>query len=280
MNKEDMRLMAKSAEQELAESLQGTSLSSWTKGKKFMAMSDRTVYIFEPSGLMTDQYTQPLTGKILTYEGLDSYINPDLKDECIILFSDGSNILRYRTKKPTEEALKEIDSSKLPLLSDLDLIASWKEKINGSIFWTKSNLWDDLSGNRKKGLKFAKVTVTDVIPTTGDFPMRVKISAPNGEEAYMQMNYTSDLHDSRNFAALFYLSDPKSKYPQITKEKWTLIQEGKVGLGMTKDECKLAIGNPDEVRSGHNRDQIMDIWQYSNGTYLFFSDGLLNEFRQ
>ena len=94
------------------------------------------------------------------------------------------------------------------------------------------------------------------------------------------MNYTSDLHDSRSFSALFYLSDPKRRYPQITQENWALIQEGKVGLGMTKEECKLAIGNPDEVRSGHNRAQIMDIWQYSNGTYLFFADGLLNEYRQ
>lgn len=280
MNKGDMKLMAKSAEQQLAESLQGTPLSSWEKGKKFLAMSDRTLYIFEPVGIISDPSTQDLTGKILTYIGIDTHINPDLKDECVILFSDGTNTFRYRTKRSTEEAMKYVDSSKLPLLSDLELIAEWKEKLNGKTLWTKSNLWDDSSGNRLPGQKFTKIKVIDVLPMTGDFPMKVKISGPDGEEAYLQMNYTSDIHDSRNFAAIFFLSDPKNKYPQISEENWALIQKGKVGLGMTKEECKLAIGNPDELRSGHNRSQTLDIWQYSDGTYLFFSDGLLNEFRQ
>ncbi|MDE7419018.1 MAG: hypothetical protein K2N35_02285, partial [Muribaculaceae bacterium] len=280
MNKEDVKLMAKSEEQKLAESLQGLPLSAWEKGKRFLAMSDRTFYIFEPTGSISDPDKESLSGKILTYEGLDTHVNPDLKDECVIIFSDGSNIFRYRTKKSTAEAMSEIDSSKLPLLSDLDLVESWKEKLKGSALWTKSNLWYDKSGNRQNGLKFAKVTVSDVLPTTGDFPMQVMITGPGGEEAFLQMNYTSDQHDSRNFAAIFSLSDPKRRYPQISEENWALIQKGKVGLGMTKEECKLAIGNPDELRTGHNRVQTMDIWQYSDGTYLFFTDGLLNEFRQ
>lgn len=280
MNKEDMKLLAKSEEQKMAESIQGTPLSSWKKGKRFLAMSDRTSYIFEPTGMMTDTDAESLSGKILTYEGLDRHINPDLSDECVILFSDGTNILRYRTKKTTAEAMTEIDSSKLPLLSDLALVENWKAKLVGATLWTKNNLWYDGSGNRLPGLKFAKVIVSDVIPTSGDFPMKVHITGPNGEDAFIQMNYTSDMHDSRNFAAIFFLSDPKRKYPHISEENWALIQKGKVGLGMTKEECKLSIGNPDELRTGHNRIQTMDIWQYSDGTYLFFTDGLLNEFRQ
>lgn len=280
MNKEDVKLMAKSEEQKLAESIQGTPLSSWEKGKRFLAMSDRTLYIFEPTEMMSDPEALSLTGKILTYEGLDRHINPDLTDECVILFSDGTNIFRYPTKKSTTEAMGSIDSSKLPLLSDLAIVENWKEKLTGATLWTKSNLWYDSSGARLPGLKFAKVSVAEVEPTSGDFPMRVHIKGPNGEDAFMQMNYTSDLHDSRNFAAIFFLSDPKRKYPQISEENWALIQRGRLGLGMTKEECKLSIGNPDELRTGHNRVQTMDIWQYSDGTYLFFTDGLLNEFRQ
>ena len=49
---------------------------------------------------------------------------------------------------------------------------------------------------------------------------------------------------------------------------------------MTKDECRLSLGNPDELQSGHNTSQTLDIWQYSDGTYLFFSDGILTNFRQ
>ena len=272
--------MEKSPEEKFAESVQGTPLSTWDKGKRFMAMSDRTVYIFDPSSLNQQEMNQSFAGLPLTYIGLDSRMNPDLSEECVILLSDGIRTYRYNTGKRTENAMKETVSSKLPLISDLSLIDEWKERLKGKTFWTRSNLWYDTSGYRLPGLKFAKVKIEDVIPSTGDFPMKIKISGPDGEEAYLQMNYTSDHHDSRNFAALFFLSDPKGKYPHITDDHWALIQRSKVGEGMTKEECKLSIGNPDEVRSGHNRSQTMDIWQYSDGTYLMFTDGLLTNFRQ
>ena len=279
MKKEDVKMMTKSEEQTYAASLQGTPLSSWEIGKRFLAMSDRTLLIFEPTGFNTD-ISDSITGKTLYFEGTESRLKPDLQEECVILFSDDGQTLRYPTGKPTSKAMKEIDSSKLPLMSDITLIDEWRNKINGKTLWTKSNLWYDGNGDRLEGQKFAKVTVIDVIPTTGDFPMKVRISRQDGPDAYIQMNYTSDMYDSRNFASLFYLTDPKARYPQISEENWRLIQDGKVGLGMTKEECKLSLGNPDELRSGHSQSQLMDIWQYANGTYLRFTDGLLTSFRQ
>lgn len=280
MSKEDLKHMAKTEEQTLASSIHGTPLSSWEKGKKFLATSDRTLYIFDPSSLPFNQPDLSLGGTILFYNGVESRHNPDLREECVILFSDGRHNYRYPTGKPTAEAMKEIDSSKLPLLSDIDLIEEWKTKINGKTLWTKSNLWYDANGERLSGLKFAEVKIEDILPATGDFPINVKIKGKQGEEAYMHMNYTSDLRDSRNFAAIFFMTDPKKKYPQISEENWSLIQDGKVSLGMTKDECKLALGNPDELNAGHSHSQTMDMWQYANGTYLIFTDGLLTRFRQ
>lgn len=280
MTKEDVRLMTKSPEQKFAESIQGSLLSEWKPGKEFMAMSDRTLLIFEPNSLTEDNPEMNIKGKKLSYVGLDSHLSPDLKEECVIVFTDGVRQLRYRTGKPTSTALSEIDSSKLPLISDIALIDQWREKTVGSTFWTKNNLWYDEAGERKNGLKFARVKVTDAVASTGDFPIWIKIAGPDGMTGFLPMNYTSDIHDSRNFAAIFYLSDPKDKYPNIPVEHWELIQHGRVGEGMTKEECKLSIGNPDEVRSGHNRSQTMDIWQYSDGTYLMFTDGLLTNFRQ
>lgn len=280
MTKEDIKLMEKSPEQKFTESIQGSPLSTWQKGKPFLAMSDRTAFIFEPNGQGIESSDQTMRGKTLTFEGIDSHINPDLQEECVLLFSDGRQTYRYHTGKTTEIALKEIDSSRLPLISDISLIERWRDQIVGKTLWTKSNLWYDSSGDRMPGQKFAKVTVKDVTPATGDYPIMVKIARNDGQFSYLHMNYTSDLHESRNFAAIFFLSDPKVRYPNISNENWELIQRGKVGEGMTKEECKLSIGNPDEVRSGHNRSQTMDIWQYSDGTYLMFTDGLLTKFRQ
>lgn len=278
MNKQDIKLMAKTEEQIFASDIKGTPLAEWPIGKKFMATSPRTLYLFDP--VSTNVATEDsMAGRILTYEGIETTMSPDLKEMCVVLMSDGSHVFKYNTGKTTGQAKKEMDSSKLPLLADLSLIEEWKERLAGKTLWTKNNLWYTSDGQRKDGLKFVEVTVTDVEPSAGDFPMRLKIK--HGEDtAYMYMNYTADKADSRNFAALFFLSDPKQRYPQITEENWNLIQSGRVGPGMTKEECRLALGNPDELRSGHSTSQTMDIWQYSNGTYLYFTDGLLTSFRQ
>lgn len=280
MNKEDMKLMVKSDEQVFASEIKGTPLSTWEKGKPFIALSERTPYIFQPYGIDPSNSDETFKGKILRYSGTESMTTPGLSEECAILFSDGKNNYRYLTGKTTKEAMSDIDSSKLPLLSDVALIEEWKQKIIGKTLWTKTNLWEDETGNRISGLKFTKVKIVDVIPSTGDFPMKAKILTHQGDEAYIQMNYTADSHDSRNFAAIFYLNDPKIKYPNISDENWVLIQNGKVGIGMTKEECKLSLGNPDELNAGHSAFQTMDIWQYTNGTYLMFTDGLLTRFRQ
>lgn len=244
-------------------------------GKKFLALSDRTRYIFDNSSSQAES----IAGKNLVYSGREIKLSPDLNEQCVLLFSDGDITYRYNTGKSPDEALAEIDSNRIPLLADLDMIYGWKQMLVGKTLWTKSNLWYDGEGHRRNGLKFSRVTVRDVLPAVGEFPMKVKISH-EADTAYLFMNYTSDIADSRNFAALFFLSDPKQKYPDITAENWNLIQAGKVGKGMTKEECRLALGNPDDLRSGHSTSRTLDVWQYSNGTYLFFSDGLLNSFRQ
>ena len=48
---------------------------------------------------------------------------------------------------------------------------------------------------------------------------------------------------------------------------------------MTKEECKLSLGNPTDVNSGHDWNSTIDFWQYPNGSYLRFQDGLLVSFR-
>ena len=93
------------------------------------------------------------------------------------------------------------------------------------------------------------------------------------------MNIGSSGVESRTFRNLFYLSDPKLKYPDILPSTWEAIQNGRLVKGMTKDECKLSVGNPSDVNSGHDWNSTLDVWQYPNGTYLQFQDGVLVGFR-
>ncbi|MDE6342439.1 MAG: hypothetical protein K2K93_08985, partial [Muribaculaceae bacterium] len=108
---------------------------------------------------------------------------------------------------------------------------------------------------------------------------KVKIIPQDGNTAIIPIYYTSDMSDSRSFPSVFFLSDPKARYPQISDEHWKYIQTGRVCEGMTKEECKLVLGNPDEINAGHDANETVDFWQYKNGAYLLFTDGLLKRFR-
>lgn len=275
MGKEDLKRLEKTDEQKFADQIGPLPLAQWKPGKKFLALTDRSLYIFDSASAGSES----IAGKTLEYLGLETKLSPDLNEQCVLNFSDGKAVYHFNTGKSNDDALRVIDSSRIPLLADLDIIDAWRRTLVGRTLWTKSNLWYDSAGQRKNGLKFTLVEVLDVQPAVGEFPMKVKIVS-DADTAFMYMNYTSDIADSRNFAALFFLSDPKLRYPDISDENWSLIKAGRVGKGMTKEECRLALGNPDELRSGHSTSQTLDIWQYSNGTYLFFSDGLLNSFRQ
>lgn len=280
MSRTEQRLMQRSEEQTFADAIKGTPLSQWQPGKEFIASSGRSALVFEPSGVEYQAEDNSFEGKILKYVGIESRLTPGLNDECVIVFTDGAKDYRYPTGKSATKAREEIYSSKLPLIYDLDLIQIWKDRLSGLTVWTRSPLWYDATGNRIPGLKYTPVTIIDILPSTGSFPMRVKIKLSDGNTAFLNMNYTSETADSRNFAAIFYLKDPKTRYPQISPENWALIQQGKIGYGMTKEECRLALGNPDDVDTGKTTSQTMDLWKYGDGTYLIFTDGLLTRFRQ
>lgn len=49
---------------------------------------------------------------------------------------------------------------------------------------------------------------------------------------------------------------------------------------MTKTEARLALGNPKDVSQGHNSALLYELWQYPDGSYLMFEDGLLLRFKQ
>jgi hypothetical protein len=48
---------------------------------------------------------------------------------------------------------------------------------------------------------------------------------------------------------------------------------------MTKEECRLSLGNPAEVDTGHDYSQTLDLWKYNDGTTLWFEDGILTRIR-
>jgi len=269
-----------SAEEEFFKPVAGEPLSEWKTGRQFIAADNKALLIFDQEGLPIDPDVANLKGKTLVYEGTGSRIVPDGSYDMTIFFSCGPERYCYDTGKSMDEALSEVTSDKIPMLIDAKMIESARSLLLGKKLWTRSPLWYDDDGKRIPGLKFVPVTITDVQPGTIAFPMKVKFKDSRGTESWAMMNFGYSGKESRSFSNLFYLSDLRDKYPQIEDDVWHLICQGKIRTGMTKEECKLSLGNPSEVDSGHDYTQTLDLWHYPDGAVLWFEDGFLTRFRQ
>lgn len=279
LSREDRKQMAPTPEELFFSGIPGVPLEEWGTGKSFLASDDRAILIFDREGMPPGLRDTPLGGKKLYYDGLTNKLDAAGNLVTQISFTDGLRKYLYNTGKPMEEALKAITSDQIPMLIDLDLIEKVKEKLLDVKLWTRSPLWYDNEGERIDGKKFVAVTIIDIKPGNLVFPVKLLIEDASGTKAWMYMNLGISGNESRSFNNIFYISDPKKNYPNISPQFWELICKGDIAAGMTKEECKLSLGNPSAVNAGHDYSHTLDIWSYENGTVLWFEDGILTRFR-
>lgn len=279
LSREDRKALLPSDEEQFFVGITGSPVADWKIGKEFIAADDKTLLIFEQQGLPSDPSSPKIGGKILSFLGTDTRIGADGNMYVVIAFGNGNDTFLYNTGKTKQEA-DSLSSEQIPMMIDCDMVDKARSLLIGKNLWVKSPLWYDRDGNRIPGLKFVAVTIEDVQPGSVAFPLNVRFSTTDGKQAWLMMNFGNSGTESRSFPSLFSLSDIRKKYPAITDESWELICHGKVTTGMTKEECKLALGNPTEVNSGHDYSQTLDLWHYPNGAVLWFEDGLLSRFRQ
>ncbi len=282
LSRQDKKILAPDPEDIFLSDVKPVPLSEWEPGKKFIAADNRTALAFIQEGLPVDPDRLALEGKTLSYIGNDAWNAPDGSVILIVVFRQDGNIFRFDTGKSPEKALDEVMSSEIPMLIDYSMISSADSIMKGQTFWTRSSLWYDADDNRMQGGKYVPVTIDSVTPGNLVFPAKVYFTAADGEKASMYMNLANTSSDSRAFPNLFALTDPRLRYSGISDEVWTLIQNGRVRPGMTKEECRLALGTPSDVASGHDWSQTLDIWRYDNGNYVYlrFEDGLLIDIRR
>ncbi len=277
LSKSERRQLEASPEEKFMEGVKAPMLSEWKEGKKFLVSDNRAALVFDPYSVADAR--EELGGKIIEYAGVTLKTTPGGADEAVIVFKNGSGSLQYSTGKNPSDAATSISSMDVPMLIDLELVDKVKDLLVGRKVWTRSQLWYDRNENKIDGRKFVPVEIVDVNPGTMVFPLKVYITDENGNPAMLYMNAGTTGIESRTFQNIFSLTDPKDRYPSIHEDVWELIQRGQVRLGMTKEECKLALGNPSDVNSGHDWNSTIDFWQYPNGSYLRFQDGLLVAFR-
>lgn len=270
MSKDDRRLQTPSPEESLLADIIAEPLSEWKSGKKFLATDTKINLILDAA----PDNAEIARGDTLRFVRSESLTAPDGMQAAVVIFDAGNASYRLLTGQSVNQ-MDSYSSRQIPLLIDLDMIEGTRQILIGKQCWILSSLWKNALGLPIKGRKFVPVTITDVLPGDSSFPLKVVFSDMNGCSAWVPMNYNDTGISTRKFASLFSLTDIKEKYPHISPENWALIQEGRVAAGMTKEECRLSLGNPSDVNAGHDYSRTLEIWKYPDGSYLQFADGLL-----
>lgn len=280
LSREDKRFAEPTPEEKLMSQIKTEPLENWERGRRFIVSDDRALMVIVPQQGLLPTAPDSIKGRILEFAGVESKINAAGNLTLTVLFSDGIYLYAYDTGKEFNDAMKNLTSEQIPMLIDEEMVSQANNLLKGKKFWSRTNLWYDSLGNRIPGKKYVEVTVDKVSPGDMVFPLWMKIHTDKGDKGYVYMNFGSADNESRSFHNLFSLSNLRKHYSSIEEETWDYISRGEVKEGMTKEECRLALGNPVDTNSGHDYSQTLDIWSYENGKVLWFEDGRLVRIRQ
>lgn len=274
----DRLIMKESAEEALADSVHPVPLSQWMPGKEFVVTNSRASLLYDivdRNGRRSHQ--DSIADMTVRYIGTEEAVAPDGRSISIVKFEIPAldRIMTYTVRKEPS-ATESMVWCDFPMLIDMDMVSEFSTILTGRKLWLRTALWYDKEMNPIKGRKFIPVTINKVKRGNAAFPLFICFD-DGQSESWLPMNMPDGKGNpgSRSFASMFYLTDPKLRFPEISPEVWELICSGQVQPGMTKQECKLALGNPDQVETGHDWNILADIWKYSDGKYLFFIDDKL-----
>lgn len=112
----------------------------------------------------------------------------------------------------------------------------------------------------------------------------------NGKEYTKKVTFTNEVvigdiagYDEVYFKDMFGLGNIRSKHSKTSDARWEKISEGKVELGMTKEECRLAKGDPtDIVRNDQGREDWIyrDELRKQETMVLCFTKGVLTNVKK
>lgn len=251
----------------------------WNMGKRFFVTDNNIRYIFSPSPQFNAD-TLTLEGKEISYDGYTIGISIDGRPVVNLHFKYGTTGLQYNANRTMDDITRRHSSRlEVPFLVDLDEVERLKDVLRGKSLYIKTSIWYDSNGEMTWGRKYVKVNITDVLPGDKVFPFRIEFNDA-GRTAYVFMSYR-DNYLQRSFDNLFSDADLRQLYPAISDENWQRIINGQIATYMTKEECRLSIGPPDNLERVPTYNGVREYWYYSNGTYLIFDEeGLLTTFRR
>ena len=255
------------------------SVPAWRQGKLFRVADNQARLLFARSHDY-DIDTVDLVGKTLTYDGYDTGGIYDNRRTVNLLFKDNTgNTYVYRTGKTIDEFRSGFS---IPMLIDMDMVNHIGRQVIGKDYYIRTPIWyDRQSEQMRDGRHFIKVHIDSVLPGNAIMPLRVLFTtADTHEKAMVWMSDNASTMHGRDFDALFAVADPHLSYPTISDGNWERITRAQVVEGMTKEECRLALGSPKHINENPDQSGMREYWYYDGGAFLFFVNGLLWQFRR
>ena len=282
---------APTPEQLFTQGIESEAPSQWRRGKPFRVADNKISLVFTTASSKTGS----MLGRDLLFDGFTAVPSLTGEGETEVRFlsprpGGGFDTLYYRHPVSMAE-LPETRRMDIPFTVDLDLVNRTDSVMSGRSFYIVTPNWYDPLNDRKAtwGYRHVEVVVDSVVEGNANYPLAVCFhladpdlaATPTGcGEKMVFMTVGLDKTSTRNFQSLFALENPRRKYPQIPDEVWPLIIRSRIRKGMSRDECRLALGAPPTLERIPTRAGMAERWGYSDGVYLIFEDGMLTHFRQ
>jgi len=267
------------AEQTFAASIMPDAPRSWTPGKQWRVADDKISLIFTSASAKNDS----LAGKNITFASERRVPSVTGIDGIELAFTDPQGQKLYYRPDISADEWENCASLPIPFAIELSPVRQADSLMRGNTYYITTPLWYTVNGSTVNGLRHIAVRVDSVIPGTDRYPLCIAFTPEgnnNSGQRYILMTYGESSAATRNFDRLFSFSDPRRSYPRITDENWQKIIRSQIAIGMTRDECRLALGAPNNIDRGSTPGAQLERWSYDNGVYLIFEDGILEQYRK
>jgi hypothetical protein len=83
-------------------------------------------------------------------------------------------------------------------------------------------------------------------------------------------------YESFDFSTIFSSTSPRKLHPKWSERIWKAIEKGSAIIGMTEEQARMSWGEPDNVNRTTTRRGTSEQWVYGSGSYLYFTNGILD----
>lgn len=263
-----------SEEQKYLSTIKNEAFNQWYKGKEFVVADSKISLIFNNANNLSDS----IVGSIIKYHKYETSISVAGTTITNLYFTHNYDTLIYSVNATPQEIASR-KSFNIPFTIQQSVIKDVTQIMLNNTYYNITPLVYDSIGNTMNIQKFVPIKINAIKAGNHIYPIKVYYTS-NNNSYWVYMTIGNEIQSTRNFETLFSLTNPRKKYPHISDNYWNAITKNIVITGMNKEECRLALGIPNQIDRLPSNAGIIELWKFSNGNQLLFEDGLLKEFRR